>query len=76
MKFNKKTGEWEADADRCQEAGPLTHEKYVPCNKSATKTVGFKGEGPYRMCEMCAHHNIYNRGATDMGPYIPEHAKS
>ncbi|MCK5639716.1 MAG: hypothetical protein KAJ19_02925 [Gammaproteobacteria bacterium] len=37
---------------------------YMPCDKPATKMVGWKNEGPYRMCDMCADHNIKNRNAT------------
>lgn len=77
-KFNQDTGEWEADEGRCQEAGPLSSEKYFPCNRPAVSIVEFtaRKEGPYRMCEMCADHNIRNRGATLVGPFIPEHASA
>lgn len=42
----------------------------LPCNQPATKRIGWpeRGEGPYRMCDMCADHSIKNRGATDLGP--------
>lgn len=56
----------------CEEASPASHSFYIPCNQPATKIVMAKNnEGPYRMCDMCADHNIRNRGATLVGPYVP-----
>jgi hypothetical protein len=59
---------------RCEEASPLSHETYVPCNAPAARMVAFmRGgevlEGPFRMCAPCADHNVRNRGATDQGAY-------
>jgi len=44
---------------------------HIPCNKPATTLIGWpdRGEGPYRMCDACAWHNIKNRNAEDLGPY-------
>lgn len=63
--------ELKAGEDRCEEASFLSREKYIPCNAPAILMVGWKdrGEGPYRMCPMCAEHNVRNRGAHVIGPY-------
>lgn len=62
----------EATAHGCQEAR-LGFPGYIPCNDPATTWVGWikRGEGPYRMCEACAHHNLKNRGADELGPFTP-----
>ncbi len=26
-----------------------------------------RGEGPYAMCQMCTHHSVKNRNATNLG---------
>jgi len=48
----------------CEEASLSSHSFYIPCNNPATKVVGWKGrsDSPIRMCEMCADHNVKNRG--------------
>lgn len=58
----------------CEEAALLPFPGYIPCNKPAVSMVGWpdRGEGPYRMCEACADHNVRNRGATLIGPYEPK----
>lgn len=45
---------------------------YFPCNKPATKIVGWKGRSdiPIRMCDGCADHNIRNRGGETIRLYI------
>jgi hypothetical protein len=54
----------------CEEASPMSHNFYIPCNRPAVRMIGFKsGEGPYRMCEACAYHNVKNRNAIDMGEF-------
>lgn len=68
-----------AKEDCCEEAAignPLPF--YMPCNEPATSIVGWeeRSEGPYRMCECCAYHNIKNRGAKYIGPYIPKAQQS
>ena len=56
-------------ARTCQEARTgLAFNWYIPCRKPATKLIGWpdRGEGPYDMCEMCADHNLRNRGAVEI----------
>lgn len=55
----------------CEEASMASSLTYIPCNKPATRMISWpaRGEGPYRMCDMCADHSVKNRGATDLGPY-------
>lgn len=58
----------------CEEAAilpPGLDLGYVPCNKPATKIVGWKGRSdpPIRMCDACADHNIRNRGGQLIKPY-------
>lgn len=62
-----------AAAGCCEEASPLSSKTYIPCNKPAVSLVHWpkRQEGPYRMCEMCAHHNVRNRGAEILGPFTP-----
>lgn len=58
----------EAKEHCCQESS--MHTPGVPCNKPATMMVGFpSGEGPYRMCDECAHHNVNNRSGSFEGDY-------
>lgn len=46
---------------------------YLPCNQPAVHMIQHpSAEGPYRMCEHCADHNVKNRGAKIVGPYLPE----
>ena len=66
----------EAKPGGCEEAA-IGMPGYIPCNKPATKMIGWPGrEGPYRMCDGCAHRNTRNRGATDMGPFDPKKARA
>ena len=59
-----------ANLGHCEEASLFAPPGvYLPCNKPATTLVRWKNEGPYRMCDMCADHNIKNRGATEL--YVP-----
>ena len=55
----------------CCEEASSTIGFYAPCNRPATKMVGWehRSEGPYRMCDECADHNVRNRGAVVLGPY-------
>lgn len=55
-----------AGPDRCEEASVLSGASYIPCNAPATQIIGWPrrpGEPDIRMCDMCAYHNIRNRGA-------------
>jgi len=63
--------ELKARTDMCEEASPMSRDYYIPCNAPATTMIAWpsRNEGPYRMCESCAWHNVKNRGATDLGPY-------
>lgn len=60
-----------ATPNGCQEANMIVPQ--LACNEPATRMIGWpaKGEGPYRMCPSCAHHNTRNRGASDLGPFTP-----
>lgn len=62
----------DAKPDGCQEC-VMGAPFYVPCNRPATRLIAWprRGEGPYRMCDRCAGHNTKNRGATDVGSYVP-----
>lgn len=54
-----------AGKGRCEEASPFSYGGYIPCNAPAVVLVQHKGrsEGPYRMCALCASHNVHNRNA-------------
>lgn len=62
------TEELKAKPDCCEEASMLSHSFYIPCNRPAVSIVEHR-DGRYRMCEMCADHNVRNRGAKLVGPY-------
>lgn len=52
---------------------------YLPCNAPATQIVGWPqrpGEADLRMCDMCANHNIRNRGAEHIRFFCPTDADS
>lgn len=55
----------------CEEASSLSAQFYIPCNRPAERMVKTADPRPYRMCGMCANHNVKNRGAEDQGPYVP-----
>lgn len=61
----------EASPNGCEEASVLSRQYYIPCNRPATRLIKLRELKPARMCEMCADHNIRNRGATDVGPFVP-----
>ena len=65
------TNNLKAKPDCCEEASLLSHSFYIPCNRPAAYIVENRGER-YRMCDMCADHNVRNRGAKDIGPYKGE----
>lgn len=71
MPFNHETEQWEASPHCCQEQTDLPGVTvYFPCNQPATRVVQHvSGEGPYRMCEPHAQHNIRNRRFNDLGVY-------
>lgn len=48
---------------RCQEASPLSGKFYIPCGQPATQVVKTNDKHAYTMCQMCADHNVRNRGA-------------
>lgn len=57
----------------CEEASHMSHQFYIPCNQPATWLVKNRDpQSPYRMCDMCADHNIRNRGAECVGPYVEQ----
>jgi len=63
--------ELKAKPGGCEEASPKSGEYYIPCNRPAVRMIQHS-DGDYRMCEMCAYHNVKNRGAKDIGPYVSE----
>lgn len=62
-----------ANPGRCEEASPLSLATYIPCNRPAEFMVKTRDPQPYRMCDMCADHNVKNRGATLLGPLENRH---
>lgn len=48
----------------------LNRIEHLHALKPGAQLVEHKGEGIYRMCEMCAFHNVKNRRAVERGPYI------
>jgi hypothetical protein len=47
----------------CQEASQFSRETYIPCGASATSIIWHnKDRKAYAMCDMCADHNVKNRG--------------
>lgn len=46
---------------------------YIPCNKPATKIIRWnrRSDDPVRMCDMCADHNVRNRGGYVVSAYPP-----
>jgi hypothetical protein len=56
----------------CEEASSMSRQFYIPCNLPATRMIKNRDpQSPYRMCDMCAWHNVENRGAEDVGPFVP-----
>lgn len=62
--------ELKAKSDGC-EACIMGAPFYAPCNKPPVYMVGWptRNDGPYRMCAMCADHNMRNRGASKISDY-------
>jgi len=56
----------------CEEASTASRDFYIPCNRPATQVVRHRDDADYRMCDMCANHNIKNRGAVFAGVYVRE----
>lgn len=47
----------------CEEASIYSTNAYIACGNKSTKAVYHKrDDATYRMCDMCAYHNIHNRG--------------
>jgi hypothetical protein len=62
----------EAEPTGCEEASILSTSVYIPCNAPATRLVKNRDPRTYRMCDACADHNVRNRGARDVGPFMKE----
>jgi hypothetical protein len=60
-----------AGPDGCEEASLHSAERYIPCNAPARHIVGWRGrsDAPIRMCDMCADHNVKNRGGYVVNTY-------
>lgn len=59
-----------AREDCCEEAAPVSVPFYVPCNRPAEFLMySPQDKRHYRMCDMCAHHNL-KRGMLKVGEYI------
>lgn len=55
----------------CEEASTMSHNFYIPCNAPAVKVLRCdKDKRDYRMCDMCAHHNL-KRGMVEI-EVLPE----
>ena len=64
--------ELKARPNGCEEAALISQGFYIPCNISATRNIYHsRDKRTYRMCDMCADHNVKRRGAEDQGPYTP-----
>ncbi len=63
MVFYAPSVDWEKA--RCQETTGMIGDHYTRCNRPAVVVVKHLGrnEDPYAMCELCASHNVGNRGA-------------
>jgi hypothetical protein len=54
-----KYPELKAKEGCCEEASTMSHDFYIPCNRPAVKVLYCdKDKREYRMCDMCAHHNL------------------
>ena len=64
--------ELKAEPGCCEEASPASRDFYIPCNRMATCRVYLpRDDRTYRMCEMCADHNL-RRGGVNKGPFVQE----
>jgi len=55
------------DLLKCREASMFSRETFIPCGKPATSLVWHnKDKRAYPMCDMCADHNIKNRGGIEL----------
>lgn len=66
--------ELQAHPNGCEEASTASREFYIPCNRPATRIVGWIGrpDTPIRMCDFCTAHNVKNRGGEIKGTFIAE----
>lgn len=48
----------------CQEASPMSGNRYFACGAPAVAIVDNGDERSYYMCSSCAMHNLRNRGAS------------
>ncbi len=63
--------EFELDGP-CEEASPLSRNFKIDCGRPATALVWHnKDQRAYRMCPMCADHNVTNRGGILLVPSKP-----
>ena len=47
----------------CIEASPMSRNFFIPCGRPAAAIVWHNRDGKaYPMCDMCADHNVTNRG--------------
>lgn len=54
----------------CEETSMMSASFYIPCDQPAVRLVFHARDNKtYRMCAMCADHNIRNRGGKDKGEY-------
>jgi hypothetical protein len=52
------------EAQECQEASPMSGNRYFACGAPAEAIIDNGDERPYYMCLPCAMHNLRNRGAS------------
>ena len=59
----------------CEEASQFSSLVYIPCNQPATKVMrSDRDKRDYRMCDMCAHHNL-KRGMVDVTTEVKPEVK-
>lgn len=56
----------DVEEGRCQEASMFSKEEYIPCNEPATHRILQPDGNVLRMCDLCADHNVRNRGAKEL----------
>jgi len=53
----------------CEEASPMSRSFKIDCGRPATAIIwSNRDQRAYRMCEMCADHNVRNRGGVKLAP--------
>lgn len=57
---------------KCEEASPMSFKFKIDCGRPSVAIVWHnKDQRAYRMCDMCADHNVTNRGGILLFPVKP-----